>query len=121
MTHQAKVTTILADVVRVIEGEEEKETEFSKGQYLSPREVEEVPSQLNVIGLTVEDAIPKVDQFIDQALLHGLEKIHIIHGIGTGRLRNAIGKYLQGHRGVKHFSPGNRLKGGDGITIVELI
>jgi len=95
MTHQAKVTTALADVVRVTDGEEEKEKEFSKDPYLSPREVQEFPSQLNVIGLTVEDALPKVDQFIDQALLHGLEKIHIIHGIGSGRLRNAIGKYLQ--------------------------
>jgi DNA mismatch repair protein MutS2 len=75
---------------------------------------------LNVIGLTVEDAIPKIDQFIDQALLHGLEKIHIIHGIGSGRLRNAIGKYLKGHRGVKQFAPGEAMRGGGGITIVEL-
>jgi DNA mismatch repair protein MutS2 len=121
VTDKAKVTTALADVVRVIDGEEEKEKESFKGQYLSPREVQEFPSQLNVIGLTVEEALPKVDQFIDRALLHGLEKIQIIHGIGSGKLRNAIGKYLQGHRGVKHFAPGDRMRGGDGITIVELM
>jgi DNA mismatch repair protein MutS2 len=121
MTDQAKVTTALADVVRAVGKEEEKEREFSKGQFLSPGEVQEFPSQLNVIGLTVEEAIPKVDQFIDQALLHGMEKIQIIHGIGSGRLRSAIGKYLQGHRGVKQFVPGDRMRGGDGITIVELI
>ena len=121
MTHKAKVRTALGDVVKVMDGEEEREIEIPQGQRLSQREVQEVPSQLNVIGLTVEDALPKVDQFIDQALLHGLEKIHIIHGIGSGRLRNAIGKYLQGHRGVKHFAPGDGMRGGGGITVVEFI
>ena len=70
--------------------------------------IEEPSSQLNVIGLTVEDALPKVDKFIDQALLHGLEKVHIIHGVGSGRLRNAIGQYLDGHRAVKSFLLGRR-------------
>ena len=74
-----------------------------------------------MIGLTVEDAIPKVDKFIDQALLRGLEKIQIVHGVGSGRLRSAIGKYLQEHRGVKHFALGEGMRGGGGITIVELI
>jgi len=121
MTNKAKVRTTLSDVVKVMDGEEEREIEIPKGQRFSQRDVQELPSQLNVIGLTVEDAIPKVDQFIDQALLHGLEKIHIIHGIGSGRLRNAIGKYLQGHRGVKHFAPGDGMRGGGGITVVELM
>jgi DNA mismatch repair protein MutS2 len=70
--------------------------------------------------LTVEDALPKVDKFIDQALLHGLEKIQIIHGVGSGRLREAIGKYLHGHQGVKGFAPGDTVRGGRGITVVEL-
>jgi DNA mismatch repair protein MutS2 len=87
----------------------------------SPKEiVQEPPSQLNVIGLTVEDAIPKVDKFIDQALLHGLDRIHIIHGVGSGRLRSAIGKYLEAHQGVKGFAPGDVMRGGRGITVVEL-
>jgi DNA mismatch repair protein MutS2 len=121
MTNKAKVRTTLSDVVKVMDGEEEREIEIPKGQRFLQRDVQGLPSQLNVIGLTVEDAIPKVDQFIDQALLHGLEKIHIIHGIGSGRLRNAIGKYLQGHRGVKHFAPGDGMRGGGGITVVELM
>ncbi len=79
----------------------------------------EVPSRLNVIGLTVEDALPQVDRFIDQALLHGLEKVEIIHGVGS-ELRSAIGKYLQEHRAVMKFAAGDVLKGGGGVTIVEL-
>ncbi len=121
MTHQAKVRTTLSDIIQVRDGEEEGEFEIPKGEHLSKGDVQGLPSQLNVIGLTVEDAIPKVDKFIDQALLHGVEKIHIVHGIGSGRLRNAIGKYLKGHRGVKHFAPGDGMRGGGGITVVELI
>jgi DNA mismatch repair protein MutS2 len=120
MTNKAKVRTTLSDILQVRDGEDEREFEIPKDQRQSERDVQELPSQLNVIGLTVEDAIPKVDKFIDQALLHGLEKIHIVHGIGSGRLRNAIGKYLKGHRGVKHFASGDGMRGGGGITVVEI-
>jgi DNA mismatch repair protein MutS2 len=87
---------------------------------LKKGDVPEAPSQLNVVGLRVEDALPKVDKFIDQALLHGLEKVHIIHGVGSGRLRSAIGKFLHGHRGVKSFELEGTMKGGAGVTVVDL-
>lgn len=119
-TEKAKVRTSISDVVRVIGEQEERGVEFPKGQTSTERGTEEFPSQLNVIGLTVEDALPKVDKFIDQALLHGLEKIHIIHGVGSGRLREAIGKYLRGHPGVKGFASGESMRGGRGVTVVEL-
>ena len=120
MTAKAKVRTSLSDVVRMTEDEEERAVEILKGQPLSEKDAEEIPSRLNVIGLTVEDALPKVDKFIDQALLRGLEKVQIIHGVGSGRLRDAIGKYLHGHQGVKGFAPGESMRGGRGITVVEL-
>jgi DNA mismatch repair protein MutS2 len=120
ITDKAKVKAPLSEIVQVTEEEEKKETEIQRDQPFFKGEVSEPYSQLNVIGLTVEDALPKVDKFIDQALLHGLERIHIIHGVGSGRLRNAIGQYLNGHRAVKNFSPGETMKGGRGITIVEL-
>jgi DNA mismatch repair protein MutS2 len=117
MTDKATVRTALSDIVRITEEEEE----IAKEYHLQKRDLQEPPSQLNVIGLSAEEAISEVDRFIDQALLHGLEKIRIIHGIGSGKLRNAIGKYLKGHKGVKHFAPGEGMKGGAGITVVELI
>jgi len=61
-----------------------------------------------------------VDKFIDQALLQGKEKIQIIHGIGSGRLRTAIGHYLNAHQGVKQFAPAEAQKGGAGVTVIEL-
>ena len=120
MTEKVKVRTSLSDIVKVMDGEEEKEIEIPKGRRLSQADIQEPSSQLNVIGLTVEDAIPEVDKFIDQALLHGLDRIHIIHGVGSGRLRSAIGKYLEAHQGVKGFAPGDVMRGGRGITVVEL-
>jgi len=120
LTDKAKVKAPLSEIVQVTEEEERREKGIQKDQPFFKGEIPEPYSQLNVIGLTVEDALPKVDKFIDQALLHGLEKVHIIHGVGSGRLRNAIGQYLNGHRAVKNFSPGETMKGGRGITIVEL-
>ncbi len=119
MTDQARVIVPLSDL-KVIEGEGSQEKPLPEGQQRSQEMAAEFPRQLNVIGLTVEDALPVVDKFIDQALYHGLEKVDIIHGVGSGRLRTAIGKYLGSHRGVKHFAPGDVLRGGRGITVVEL-
>ena len=117
ITDKGIVRASLSDVMRVSEEE--------KGEALRrPHELkgdgQEPPSQINIIGLTVEDALPTVDKFIDQALLHGLERVQIVHGIGTGRLRHAIGKYLREHRGVRSFGPADPVKGGVGVTIVEL-
>ena len=120
LTDKAKVKAPFSQIVQVTDENERKGAEFSKDQPLLKGTVEEPSFQLNVIGLTVEDALPKVDKFIDQALLHGLEKVQIIHGVGSGRLRDAIGRYLSGHRAVKSLSSGETMKGGRGITNVEL-
>jgi DNA mismatch repair protein MutS2 len=120
MTEKARVMVPLDDIVRPAGEEGDGEEEKKKGGPEPRGDSGPVTTELNVIGLTVEDALPVVDKFIDQALLHGLDQIHIIHGIGTGRLRNAIGKYLNTHRAVKHFTPGEVRRGGAGITVVEL-
>ena len=119
LTEKAKVKTSFSDIRRVKEEDQEKEAS-PKEVYLSRKDTREVSPQLNVIGLTVEEALPRVDHFIDQALLHGLEKVEIIHGVGSGRLRSAIGKFLQEHRAIRKFASGDVLKGGGGVTIVEL-
>ena len=116
---KARVKAPLSEIAQAEDGEEKEETRTQDRPFLKGAG-EEPSSELNVIGLTVEDALPKVDKFIDQALLHGLEKVRIIHGVGSGRLRNAVGQYLAGHGAVKSFSSGETLKGGRGITIVEL-
>jgi DNA mismatch repair protein MutS2 len=120
LTDKAKVKAPLSEIVQALEEDDDQERGIRKGPPLLKGAVEAPSSQLNVIGLTVEDALPKVDKFIDQALLHGLDKVQIIHGVGSGRLREAIGRYLNGHRAVKSLSSGEMMKGGRGMTIVEL-
>jgi DNA mismatch repair protein MutS2 len=80
-------------------------------QYSDPK------TEINIIGLTVEDAIPVVDKAIDSAILVGLAEIEIIHGKGTGRLKRGIRSYLTGHSRVKALKHGGL---NDGTTTVEL-
>jgi DNA mismatch repair protein MutS2 len=76
--------------------------------------------ELKVIGLRVEEALPRVDRAIDEAFLAGLKDLEIIHGAGTGRLRKAIREHLREHAFVKAFLPGGPGRGGDGVTVVEI-
>ncbi len=76
--------------------------------------------ELNLIGLTTDEAIPAVDKLIDQAQLKGLKSFSVIHGKGTGRLRDAIRTFIKSDSRVKNFHPGSLQFGGDGVTIIEL-
>ena len=77
-------------------------------------------SQVNVIGMRVDEAIPVVEKAIDNALLNGFSELEIIHGIGTGRLRKAIREYLKENSSVRNFKSGDPKKGGHGVTILEI-
>lgn len=76
--------------------------------------------EINVIGLTVDEALIEVENFIDKALTDNLEQVKIIHGVGTGKLRNAIGQFLKRHRAVKEYRAGMYGEGEIGVTIVIL-
>jgi DNA mismatch repair protein MutS2 len=80
----------------------------------------EVLSELKVIGMTADEALDRVDKFLDQAFLTGLDTVRIIHGHGKGILRNAIAELLAHHPQVESFSLAPPEKGGGGATIVEL-
>ena len=76
--------------------------------------------QVNLLGLTVDEALPEVEKLLDQAFLGGVKRLAIIHGIGTGRLRQAVRGYLAEDSRVKDFGHGDRRAGGEGVTMVEL-
>lgn len=120
MMEKVRAIVSLHDLLKISDQEENGEKVKQEASWRSPGEIEEIPAELNVIGLTVDEALPKVDKFIDQALLQGRERIQIIHGIGSGRLRSAIGNFLNSHRGVKQFAPAEAQRGGMGVTVVEL-
>lgn len=77
--------------------------------------------ELDLRGMTGEEAIPLVDKFIDTAMLAGLHRVDIIHGKGTGALRKKIGEFLSKHPHVKSYRLGEWNEGGTGATVVELV
>src|SRR5437660_3895219 len=79
-----------------------------------------VPSEINVIGRTVDDATREVERFVDRAFLAGLPQVRVVHGSGMGVLRKALRQYLQKHPHVESISEPPQNEGGAGATVVEL-
>lgn len=77
-------------------------------------------SEINVIGLTVDEAIPLIDKFLDDCFLAKIQTARIVHGKGTGKLRQAIHSYLKKHKKVKSFRIGTYGEGEMGVTVIEL-
>ncbi|MGN0814245.1 MAG: endonuclease MutS2 [Candidatus Coproplasma sp.] len=76
--------------------------------------------EINVLGMTVEEALYEVENFIDRAVMDNLEQVKIIHGVGTGKLRAAISQRLKTHKNVKEYRLGKYGEGETGVTIVTL-
>lgn len=79
-----------------------------------------VKLELDLRGERYEDAILKTEKYIDDALLANYSRVSIIHGKGTGALRQGIQSFLKGHKRVKSFRFGEAGEGGFGVTVVEL-
>ena len=71
-------------------------------------------------GLALDEAIPEVQKFIDDAVISSLGEVSIIHGKGTGVLRKAVQDELKHNRAVKRYRLGVYGEGEDGVTIAEL-
>jgi DNA mismatch repair protein MutS2 len=78
------------------------------------------PSEINVIGQTVDEATREVEKFVDRAFLAGLPRVRIVHGSGMGILRKALRQYLQKHPHVESVAEPPQSEGGGGATVVEL-
>lgn len=79
-----------------------------------------VSSEINLLGLTVDEAIPLVDKYIDDCFMAKLSPVRIVHGKGTGALRNGIHKYLKTNKLVDSFRLGTFGEGEMGVTVVSL-
>lgn len=78
------------------------------------------PEQLIVVGMRTAEAEAKVERYINRAAMAGLKQVRIIHGVGTGTLRNFLRDMLRSHPLVASLRPAGPREGGDGVTIVEL-
>src|SRR5437773_1366123 len=83
-------------------------------------EGQSVPSEINVIGHTVDDATREVEKFVDRAFLAGLPRVRVVHGSGMGILRKALRQFLQKHPHVESVTEPPQNEGGAGATVVEL-
>lgn len=78
-----------------------------------------ISTEINLIGKTVDEAVPELDKYLDDAYLSHLPKVFIIHGIGTGALKNAVHSHLKRTKYVKKYRLGTYGEGGAGVTVVE--
>ena len=85
---------------------------------LKPREG--MLSELNVIGMTVDQAVDRVSRYLDDTLVTDLHEVRIVHGHGTGQLRKGIAAFLKTHPQVEKYYAAPDNQGGGGATIVEL-
>jgi DNA mismatch repair protein MutS2 len=84
------------------------------------REDDSVPTEINVIGQTVDEATRAVEKFVDRAFLAGALRVRVVHGSGMGILRKALRQFLQSHPHVASVSEPPQNEGGGGATVVEL-
>ncbi len=93
----------------------------SKTDIKEVRPDELVPSRINLIGMRVDEALSRLEPFLNHAALAGFNEITVIHGIGKGLLSRAVREHLEGHPLVKKFRTGEQSEGGGGVTIVTLV
>ncbi|MDD5591090.1 MAG: Smr/MutS family protein [Dehalococcoidales bacterium] len=83
--------------------------------------IEPVTDEVRLRHLTVDEALIKLDQYLNDAMLAGLYRVRVIHGKGSGTIRQVARRHLARHPLVKSYRPGGYGEGGAGVTIVELV
>jgi len=80
----------------------------------------DVPVEINLIGRRVEPALEELDSYLDRALLAARKEVRVIHGHGTGRLRDAVREHLRAHPAIANLRAGAANEGGNGATVATL-
>lgn len=99
---------------------QKKKPTITKKKPSNTLKASQVASEINVIGQTVEEANFVIDKYLDDCALSGLSTVRIVHGKGTGKLREGIHAFLKKHPHVKSFRLGTFGEGEMGVTVVEL-
>lgn len=81
---------------------------------------QKISAEISLRGMTVDEALYQLEKYLDQAIMAGLNRFRVIHGKGTGALRQAVHQYLKGNPVVKSFAFAEQNEGGLGATVVEL-
>ena len=81
----------------------------------------EVPAEIHLRGMRVAEAVEALEKYLDDAMLAGMTEVRIVHGIGTGAVRNAVREILSQHPQVRGYRQGRREEGAAGVTVAELV
>ncbi len=114
-----KTTAKLSSLV-ILEDETKKNIEKFIPQKHVETKLRSVKTEIDLRGMMLEEALSETDMFLDQASMSGLSTVTVIHGKGTGVLRNGIQQMLRKHPHVKSFRLGKYGEGENGVTVVEL-
>jgi DNA mismatch repair protein MutS2 len=110
---------VSVSTLRRTEGKEQSSS-LERSKSVKTRKAKAIKPELDIRGRNIEEGTFELDKYLDDAFISGLKEIYIIHGKGTGALRDGIKSYLKGHRLVKSQRSGKYGEGGDGVTVVEL-
>lgn len=113
-----KVNVHLSTLRRAENDDNDKST--FKSKKIVSNKSKTIKSEIDLRGNNIEEAILEIDKYLDDTYIAGLNEVFIIHGKGTGALRDGIKSYLRGHKHVLTFRAGKYGEGGDGVTVVEI-
>ena len=118
-----RIRARLSDVIRKGEPEEAPEPKFEKqkkGKITLPKTVDSPGVELDIRGHRVDEGLDVLDRYLEKAYLAGLPFVRIIHGKGTGRLRESVRQELGSNPHVTRFESGGQSEGGEGVTVAHL-
>lgn len=108
----------IKDISKIIETKKESTT--VSASFKSNIKNKNVPLEINIIGLNVLEAEPIIDKYLDDCIQAKLTEVRIVHGKGSGKLREGVHQFLKKHPHVKNFRLGTFGEGEMGATVVSL-
>lgn len=99
--------------------EERKRSHFKSKTIMSSKS-QTIKNEIDLRGKNIEEAILELDKYLDDVYISGLKEVFVIHGKGTGALREGLQSYFRKHRTVKSFRIGKYGEGGAGVTVLEI-
>ncbi|TCO73628.1 endonuclease MutS2 [Marinisporobacter balticus] len=121
LTVQVGIMKVNVNIKNLRLEREEKENIQKTGMgKIAKNKAQSIRTSIDLRGQTLEEALLDTDKYLDDAYIAGLKEVTVIHGKGTGILREGIKKELKSHKHVKSFRDGAYGEGGTGVTIVEL-
>lgn len=115
-----KFSVNIKDLSHTEDIKEEKKTKAQYKNVLQNKSKDVVKSELDIRGKNVLEAIPDIEKFFDDSIIMGMKEVSIIHGKGTGALRDGITQFLRSSKYVDKYRLGELKEGGAGVTIVTL-